>query len=105
VNSSSLVMLSFVSWERSFYFDSDHVLVLAYLLKGERPYIPMDPVGLVVDVLGELGVGRVNKEIVDSDYKPIGGLHCIRIQRVIHLNYIHEEGGYIVDSHCRFHYH
>jgi hypothetical protein len=104
VNSSFWVMLSFVSWERFSDFDSDHVLILTYLLMGERPYIPMDLVDLVVDVLAELGVDRVNKEIVDSDYKPIEGLRYIRIQRVIHPKNIHVEEGCIVD-HFHFHYH
>jgi hypothetical protein len=105
VNSSFWVMLSFVSWERFSDFDSDHVLILTYLLMGERPYIPMDLVDLVVDVLAELGVDRVNKEIVDSDYKPIEGLRYIRIQRVIHPKNIHVEEGCIVDhSHSHSHY-
>jgi hypothetical protein len=95
VNSSFWVMLSFVSLERFSDFDSDRVLILIYLLMGERPCIQMDLVDLVFDAREEREVDRVNKGIVGIDCNLTVGFRCNRIQLVNHRNYNCDEGGRI----------
>jgi hypothetical protein len=55
----------------------------------------MDLVDLVVDEPEELGVDRVNKEIVGNDCNLTVGLRCNRIQLVNHRNCNRDEGGRI----------
>jgi hypothetical protein len=60
------------------------VLIRKALWVEERPCILMDLVDLAVDGREELGVDKVNKVIVDTDYNRIERLRCIHIHLKIH---------------------